>query len=139
MVAADWRRRDGDIGIKSLLSNFCPDFGQTRSSPKTNRLLPEIKFPAIQFPASSVRKSSATYFRNLILIRLLALKLHLPCSILGMPMKVRFLGAKRDFYMAPPPNFLRGKIVFPRHNHSDLWPRGRFDHSTTIIWISIVS
>ena len=50
IVAADWRRRDGDIGINSLLSNFCPDFGQTQPTNRPAR----VRFPTTESASWSV-------------------------------------------------------------------------------------
>ena len=87
---------------RSLLSNFSPDFGQTRSSQTNRPARNRISYHRVCI----IRISSPTYFRHFIRIHFspdnTCPPITLPCSVLGMPMKVRFLGAKPD------PGFLYG-------------------------------
>ena len=87
---------------QSLLSNFGPDFGQTRSSQTNRPARNRISYHRVCI----IRISSPTYFRHFIRMHFFpdntCPPITLPCSVLGMPMKVRFLGAKPD------PGFLYG-------------------------------
>ena len=125
-----------------LLGNFCLDFGRFRPEPLDPPFifLPEIWLPDLhhqenqcqRFPLFQLNVFLRTIFAPSNYITMLSPWDANESQISRCKTWTRISIWRRLSISS------EAKIVFPLHNHLDL-RRGRFDHSTTIIWISIVS